>query len=451
MKKKRSLITRSLNKVLLARRRKFELLGLRRGLPKTQRHVIVKREEKRLRHKLFLYRFSYKRFRWNFVKLRRFIGAKGQRFKRILARIHKRVVRPREVRRLTYTLDEPKEYFLPYPAHISNKSAGVVYRLNPEFKTFENVRVLRRSYEFKFGSFKFSHLFMVRAFVSSFSRAWNPLFFRFILGSRHRKFTILNHLTVYFALKRNFFFLREVLACGGKFLILNPAAPKRFTYEPMGLVTNTWVPGMLTNTFALQRISLVNQIKFFLPVGLIYMSNQLKLTSFLLEAKKLRMPIFAFVESYFANWIVDYPMVTSTAPAVLEYYQFFFNTLYGSVYNFMAYRYAIGRDELATNDSIFKRRVRLLRRRNIAFLRSYLKSMRMEIERPKTKEEEDRIKFIRDRVDFLTGKSKNVQRKFENKRKPFGKNKQAFKHKKVKFRKPQIGSSKQPVSMFRTK
>src|SRR5690349_18936388 len=63
-------------------------------------------------------------------------------------------------------------------------------------------------------------LISLKGFVSTYSRAWNPYFFNFILGSRNR-LTILDPVSTYIQMKKSLFFLRNIFIKGGKLMIIN--------------------------------------------------------------------------------------------------------------------------------------------------------------------------------------------------------------------------------------
>lgn len=188
-----------------------------------------------------------------------------------------------------------------------------------------------------------TNIFFLRSFISSFSRAWNPYFFRFIIGSRLRKFTILNHLTFYFMLKRSFFFLEALIVRGAKGFILNEFSSLSYSKSFLGLIFNHWTPGILTNLKVLRRIIRINGLRLLFPFFLMVIGARLQNISLVMEAKRLRLPTIVFLNAYFGHWIVDYPILGNVNRRVADYYTYLFEEMRILIKSFFLHRYAVRR------------------------------------------------------------------------------------------------------------
>jgi len=165
---------------------------------------------------------------------------------------------------------------------------------------------------------------------------------------------------------------------GGKGFILNEHQSRIHSRSFIGSTFNKWTPGILTNIKVLQRLSVINRLRPFYPFFLMVFGVRLQNVSFLMEAKRLRIPTIAFLNAYFGHWIVDYPILGNVSKRASLYYTYLFKEMRLSMRSLFLHRYVFRRSKnayrryylgrsaitresyLSDNLSIFKRHEKLL-------------------------------------------------------------------------------------------
>jgi hypothetical protein len=196
---------------------------------------------------------------------------------------------------------------------------------------------------------RFKTLFHFRAFLSPFVRAWNPYFFPFIVGKRHRYAVIdTDQFTLLF--KSTFAFLRQTALNGGRYFYFNPFQPKLFVFHPFGLELSRWTPGLFTNKFVMRRIRALDRMPFFFPSALFLLSLGVKNVSFAKEAKRLLIPTIAMMGAYFNHRLIDYPILSNPTSPLATYILEVTKQMYNNLYWSWALDYSVMRNKFARMD-----------------------------------------------------------------------------------------------------
>jgi hypothetical protein len=224
----------------------------------------------------------------------------------------------------------------------------------------------------KFFTASYNNIFSLRIYVSTYSRAWNPYFFRSILGSRIG-FTILNPLSTYSQIKKMLMFIRNVFVKNGKLLILNECTILPIQQAYRYTLFKNWIPGILTNKAILKSKIKKTNFNFYVPSATILFKPRLGNVSFLRESRNILLPSISIMDTHFNHTLGDYVILSNFNEVISQYYMSILNSLDNDVLLNLSFKY------LKFKTPTLASRNKILRIRNIKKLYTRLKNVNRKV------------------------------------------------------------------------